>query len=402
MKLAESVYWEKRNGKMAEVKSKRAILFIQEPNYGSEILNMPELEEHFKLLYHILTTKEDFLAYLETVKDENIVAIYGGYPAFVPIGGLTRELVMNPLFPRKTLKCIALCARGYNGIDLDVLRENNIQLFNYQDAVDEYDLTGFKVDLVGNDVADCVLWHVLEGFRKFSYQQSVARRCGNTVLARGLIAGHSEAEIAEKHQYVFGHELRRNNGYSLSPRGKKCLILGLGNIGKQIGLKLQNGLGLEIHFSKKSADPNVEKRYGWTFHPFNSEQLKECLHQFSVIVVALPGNKDTYHLIDSEFLSYCNGPELILVNIGRGDILDMPAIEDALKNNRLRHLGVDVFHNEPLIEELLKKDDFFTSITPHLGSVTKEGFEQSCDLALVNIMRSVEDGEYCSSLSRVV
>ena len=80
----------------------------------------------------------------------------------------------------------------------------------------------------------------------------------------------------------------------------------------------------------------------------------------------------------------------------------MPAIEDALKNNRLRHLGVDVFHNEPLIEELLKKDDFFTSITPHLGSVTKEGFEQSCDLALVNIMRSVEDGEYCSSLSRVV
>lgn len=368
---------------------KPTLLFIALPDERSQVLKSSELSDRFEFLHHDITTKDALFEFLKKHADSNISAIYGGYPAFHPIGGLTRDIIEHEWFPRKTLQCIALCSRGYNGFDLEALRENRIKLFNFQDQVCG---SPQERDQGGNDVADCVLWHVLEGFRKFSFQQKIIRQDGDTFVAR------NHAAMRDDGAWEFGHRLSNDGSFLVqSPRNRKCLILGLGSVGKQIALKLHYGLGMEIHYCKRS-EPQGEDAHGWTFHRLD-DTLKSQLHQFSVIVVALPGTQNTQHLIDKEFLSHCDGPNLILVSVGRGSILKLEDVKSALEQGQLRHLGADVFYREPLVDKSLLPADKMASLTPHLGSSTGEVFYQSCELALRNILEST--GPSPDSLSPV-
>ncbi|QHS73160.1 putative hydroxyacid dehydrogenase SPAR_G00700 [Saccharomyces paradoxus] len=370
---------------------KLAILFIADPCETSATLNSKEFKEEFSILRYQLDTKETFLDFLERHEQDKICAIYAGFPAFKRIGGMTRSIIEHKSFPRNTLKCIVLCSRGFDGWDLDALREHNIRLYNYQDDKNENLIENLKLHQVGNDVADCALWHILEGFRKFSYYQKLSRDAGNTLIAR--------AKAAEKNGFAFGHEL--GNMFAESPRGKKCLILGLGSIGKQVAYKLRYGLGMEIHYCKRSEDCTASQNENWKFHILD-ETIYAKLYQFDAIVITLPGTPQTEHLINEKFLKHCS-PDLILVNLGRGAILDLQAVSDALVEGQIKHLGVDVFYNEPQIDEKIISSDSLTSITPHLGSATKDVFEQSCELALTRILRVVS-GEAASDerFSRIV
>lgn len=376
---------------MSEATRKPSVLFIADACETSATLNSKEFNDKFDILRCELDTKEEFIRFLEEHEKDKITAIYGGFPAFHKIGGLNRDIIEHRSFPRNDLKCIVLCSRGCNGLDLDALREYNIQLYNYQDDHDEGLIDDLKIHEVGNDVADCGLWHILEGFRKFSYGQKLARETGNTIVAR--------TNAAEKDGFAFGHEL--GSMFIESPRGKKCLILGLGSIGKQLACKLQDGLGMEIHYCKKSEESSISGSKNWKFHRLD-DTIYAKLHQFHAIVITLPGTPQTKHLINEKFLRYCNS-ELILVNLGRGVILDSQAVSDALTKGQIRHLGVDVFYHEPIIDEKIKVSDKLTSITPHLGSATKEVFEQSCELALANILRAAS-GEVAEDkcFSRIV
>ena len=371
----------------------KTVLFVQEPAAESQVMASARFADHYTPLYYTLSDKEAFLAFLqgEERRGTNIVAIYGGFAAFAWIGGLTADIIGGAGFPLATLRCIVLCSRGYNGFDLECLRKHGIALYNYQDAIADAALPAFQVDQVSNDVADCALWHVLEGFRKFSYQQEVLRGDGNTLRARARIAGYDDLS-----RFAFGHEVAPADApaghYAESPRGKRCLVLGLGSIGTQVALKLQHGLGMEVHYAKRTPlEPALQARYGWPFHPLDATLLEGgVLQQFHAIVVALPLTPETHHLVDARFLAQCRGPELVLVNVGRGTIVDSGAAEAALRAGRLRHLGTDVFHDEPVVDAVLREDTRGTTCTPHDGSATIELFTQSCELALMNILRATE------------
>lgn len=363
---------------------------MQTPNVDSPLLKQPDFISEYDCVIQEITSKDKLLTCLKSLKEKNanIVAIYGGFGAFPMIGGLTPELINHPLFPSDTLRCIALCSRGYNGYDLGALKEHNIALYNYQDAQPDSLITQFQIDLVGNDVADCALWHVLEGFRKFSYQQTILRENGHTVKARSTMANSPEAD-----KFAFGHELS-NKMLAISPKGKKCLLLGLGSIGKQIAIKLQMGLGMEVHYAARhEADVKDQGGFHWKFHNIQtllSENDDSELNQFNAVVVALPATPQTYHLINSEFLQKCN-KELVLVNVGRGDIVDMEAVTEAIINGQIRHIGTDVFHDEPKVDDILRNDILQSTVTPHVGSATSELFSQSCEFALTNIVRTTSN-----------
>ncbi|GAV56270.1 hypothetical protein ZYGR_0BB00470 [Zygosaccharomyces rouxii] len=370
---------------------KPTVLFVAAPNYESNILHSSQFNNRFHTLTHIVGSKDSFLEFLANHQTYDIRAIYGGYPAFSSIGGLTQDLIEHELFP-KHLKCIAICSRGHNGFDLDCLSRHGIQLYKYQDdnIVHGKEVSDFQRGQVGNDVADSALWHILEGFRKFSYQQYLTRKNETTIAAR--------SEGLGKPGFAFGHELQ---GLKIeSPRGKKCLILGLGSIGKRIGIKVQYGLEMEVHYSKRTQDLEASAAHGWTFHKLD-DTLYEQLWQFSAVVVALPLTNKTKHLINDHFLSHCNGRELVIVNVGRGNILHRDQVHAALQNGKLRHLGEDVFYNEPMVDQELRDDLKYTTVTPHIGSSTAQVFYQSCELALANILAATGGGE-TDPFSRVV
>ncbi|SCU84082.1 LANO_0C00342g1_1 [Lachancea nothofagi CBS 11611] len=370
---------------------KPAILFISNLNENSEILNSV-IKENFQVYFHKFKSSEpeDFLEYLHETFTENapLAAIYAGFTAFGPIGGLTKDMIEHAYFPRHSLQCITLCSRGVDFVDIKALSAHGIKLLNYEDDMSNIGSAQgiIKPALAGNDVADCVLWHVIEGFRKFSLQQSNLRYYRTTNLARFCANGRSPEAV----ESVFGHELR--TCLAKSPRGQKVLILGLGAIGKKIAYKLQHGLGMEVHYAKRNSDIDAP----WSFHALDGSLLPK-LSQFSTIVVALPGTPETKHLIDRQFLTFCSD-ELILVNVGRGTILEQTAINDAVRENKLRHLGMDVYYSEPYVDEYLLDCVSNVSSTPHVGSGTADVFNQSCDFALNNIIEVVLKGKSGHSL----
>lgn len=139
---------------------KPTILFIADPCETSATLNSKAFKEKFRILRYQLDTKEAFLNFLERHEQDKICAIYAGFPAFKKIGGMTRSIIEHKSFPRKNLKCIVLCSRGYDGWDLDTLRKHEIRLYNYQDDENEKLIDDLKLHQVGNDVGRlCLVAH---------------------------------------------------------------------------------------------------------------------------------------------------------------------------------------------------------------------------------------------------
>lgn len=368
------------------------ILFIQKPSYSSsEWINLAN-DLKFNIIKHILipnvSTTESFVDFLQKCENDNkpIHAIFGGFPAFYPIGGLTENIIDLPVF-YNNVKCIALCSRGVNFIDVACLNKHNIKLFHYDESSTPASLQKFQLNQVSNDVADCAMWHVLEGYRKFSSFMKELIATNHTIKARqNLILKNDNNCQLDK--FVFGHELSiKKSKYITSPRGQKVLIMGMGSIGIKIAEKLHYGLGMEVHYTRRTPFRKTDDLINdqWIYHPMSA--LYDDLYQFDTIVVSLPGTPETNHLINSEFLKYCKKEDLILVNTGRATVFDMIAIEESIQIGQIRHIGMDVFTKEPTVDDILLNEDYLhlMTVTPHIGSGTEQVFDQSTNLAIFQI-----------------
>jgi D-3-phosphoglycerate dehydrogenase len=103
--------------------------------------------------------------------------------------------------------------------------------------------------------------------------------------------------------------------------------------------------------------------------------LKEVMEQSDVISLHVPASPDTVNLINAENLVYAK-EEAILINASRGNVIDIDALSDALKAERLAGAAIDVFPKEPA-----SKEEKFVSplqglnnviLTPHIGGSTTE------------------------------
>ncbi|CDO95748.1 unnamed protein product [Kluyveromyces dobzhanskii CBS 2104] len=379
------------------------ILFIAEPEYSLEEYDL--LKQDFNTVNYILerdidgSGKEAFLKFLDDHSKQKgpIVGIFGGYPQFAPLGGLHADILNDPRWP-DSVKCICICSVGYNGIDLELLQQKGVELYNYDDTIQDS-------GIVANDVADCVLWHVLDGFRKFSSQMHALRSARNTIKARAEVI----LEEGQNHApgFEFGHRWKRGR-FNESCRGKKCLIMGLGRIGVQCGKKLALGLGMEIHYTqrkramaKETESENIVQ--SWQFHPIfdllhgthggqDSTSISEpdrrtlntsTLAIFDCIVICLPGTSSTYHMVNKAFLSQCKDG-VVICNFGRGTLIDDAALQEVTdsKPGRILHVALDVFHAEPVVEQWIAEDHHYNSITPHIASSTNAVWTSSNRLAL--------------------
>jgi phosphogluconate 2-dehydrogenase len=82
-------------------------------------------------------------------------------------------------------------------------------------------------------------------------------------------------------------------------------------------------------------------------------------------------------------------PESIFINISRGKVVDETAMIDALRNNRIRAAGLDVFEREPLNHDspLLQLSNVVA--TPHMGSATHETREAMARCAVENLLAAL-------------
>jgi glyoxylate reductase len=142
-------------------------------------------------------------------------------------------------------------------------------------------------------------------------------------------------------------------------------IIGFGAIGQAVARRAQ-GFNMKTLYHGPSQKVGAEKALNAQY----CESLTELLQQADIVTLHCPLSEKTYRLINQKTLTLMK-PTSILINTGRGALVDEQALVDALQNKQISAAGLDVFENEPEVNTTLKTFENVT-LLPHIGSATTE------------------------------
>lgn len=270
----------------------------------------------------------------------------GSPPSGVAIVGLVASggtAVPNGLIDAlPDLKIIAVHGVGYDKVDVAHTRARGVVVTN-------------TPDVLSADVADMALALILSTQRRLP----AAERW----LRAGNWAAGGRFPLAR------------------SATGLRYGVLGLGRIGREIARRLEPFAADVAYHSRKPVEGVV-----WRYSPDPAALATSV----DVLVVAVPGGPATKGLVDARVLEAL-GPDGILINIARGEVVDEDALIAALGERRLGGAGLDVFAHEPEVPQALLDSDRCV-LAPHIGSATVEARSAMAGLMIANL-RAVLAGE---------
>lgn len=289
-------------------------------------LSWEGLEEIGELMVYDRTTPKETV---ERAKDADIV--------------LTNKVCLRrqeiEQLPR--LKYIGVLATGYNVVDLEAANGHGIVVTN----VPAYST---------NSVAQMVFAHLLTVTNRTEHY-AILNRGGKWSSSPDFC--YRDTQLTELAGKTFG-------------------IVGLGNIGQRVAAIAQAfGMKVVAYTSKRTEDLplGIEKR-----------TMDELLKESDVVSLHCPLSPDTHYLINGKMLRIMK-LSAILINTGRGPLVNDQDVADALKTHRLRAYCADVLSEEPpkAGSPLLQCENAF--ITPHIAWATKEARTRLIDVACENV-----------------
>jgi glyoxylate reductase len=250
--------------------------------------------------------------------------------ALVPL--ITDKIDCEIIKRSKNLRIIATYSVGFDHIDIKCATEFGIYVTN-------------TPDVASNAVAEHA-WALIFAIAKRIIEADRFVRSG----------GWKDSKTAWHPKMMLGIELK----------GKTLGVIGLGRIGSRVA-EIGKAFGLKIVYYDIVRYKELEHKYGYEF----VDNIYKLAEMSDVVVLTVPLTKETYHLIDEKFLSKMKRTA-ILVNVGRGAIVDTNALVKALKERWIAAAGLDVFEQEPLPPDhpLTKLDNVI--LTPHSASATYE------------------------------
>ncbi len=245
----------------------------------------------------------------------------------------------------KRLKIISNYAVGYDNIDLKAAEANNIIVTNTPDV-----LTEATAELA------------------FSLMLAAARK---------LIEGDKFVK-SEKFE---GWEPLLMLGKEVS--GANLGIIGFGRIGQAVA-KRAKGFSMKIFYSQRKRNEKAEVEYGAKFLP-----IDDLLAISDFVSINAPLNAESYHLLNKERLSKIKN-DVIIINTGRGAIIDEKELANALISGKVAGAGLDVYEYEPKVtKRLLGMDNVV--LLPHLGSSTVKTRDRMAEMAATAIVDCFEN-----------
>ncbi len=263
---------------------------------------------------------------------------------------LTNKTVLDGATLRRLsgLKYVGVLATGYNVVDIPTARELGITVTN---------IPAYSTD----SVAQMVFAHLLAITNRVEHYTE-ENRCGRWSDSPDFCYWDTPL-----------HELA----------GKKFGIVGFGNIGSAVA-RIALAFGMKVcAFTSKDASALPEG--------VAKVSLDELFETSDVVSLHCPLTEGTHHLVNSARLNRMKS-DAILINTGRGPLVDEQALADALNAGKIQAAGVDVLTCEPPSGDcpLLSAKNCY--ITPHLGWATKEARERLMDIAVDNL-RCFIDGK---------
>lgn len=268
---------------------------------------------------------------LERIKDADIV--------------LTNKVVLDSalLKEAKNLKLICITATGMNIVDLDSAKKLNIEVKN---------VAGYSTASVAQHTINIALDFLsqIHYYDKYVKSGKWVKSDIFTHLAKGRV----------------------------SIEGKKWGIIGLGSIGKKVA-SIAKVLGAEVFFTSTSG-ANTSKTY-------TKLELDELLKTCDIISIHAPLNEKTQNLISKKQLSLLK-KDAILINVGRGGIVNEKSVATALKNGAKFYYGADVLEKEPMkkghvfLDSKIKKR---LLLTPHIAFAYDKSLQELARLSIKNV-----------------
>lgn len=164
--------------------------------------------------------------------------------------------------------------------------------------------------------------------------------------------------------------------------GKSLGILGMGRIGQAVAARARP-FGLTIHYSnRKRLAADLEQ--GAVYH----QDPEAMLAHIDILSLNAPASPETHHFLNEKRIALMK-QGAIVVNTGRGALVDDEALIAALKTGRVASAGLDVYENEPRVHPGYR-DLPNCFLLPHLGSATLETRHAMGMMALDNIQAVLE------------
>lgn len=242
-----------------------------------------------------------------------------------------------------TLKLIAVTATGYNTIDLDYVNKHQIAVCNVK---------GYSTESVTQHTF-ALLFYLLE---KSAYYDEYVK------------SEHYIADVSFSHFANKFHELC----------GMTWGIAGLGDIGKRVAQVAESFGCHVIYYSTSGKNHNPE---------YEQVSFEELLEKSDIISIHAPLNENTKNLFDRNAFDRMKETS-ILINVGRGPIVNEQDLYDALMEHKIMAAGLDVLCEEPMsADNPLRafKDSNRLVITPHIAWATVEARHRLMDEIRKNI-----------------
>lgn len=298
-------------------------------------------EEHFKQW----NQKNELIFHPESLSRDTAILAKEAHAVCVFVNDRVDEACIEILH-RLGIQYIALRCTGFNNVDTKACVKKNIRLVN---------VPSYSPHAVAEHTMALLLTLVRKTHRAFNRVRE-----GNFSL-QGL------------------------KGFNLHK--KTVGIIGLGNIGR-VFAQICNGFGCEViaYDPEATACPNVA---------FTSFEDLVC--QSDIISLHCPLNESTLHMINAKIIAAMK-PGVILLNTGRGALIDSQSLLSALKNEKLYALGIDVYEQEAGLffedhsGEIIQDDTIMrlttfpnVLITSHQGFFTDESLDEIARITLKNL-----------------
>lgn len=178
--------------------------------------------------------------------------------------------------------------------------------------------------------------------------------------------------------------------------GKTVGIVGFGGNGQQVAKTLKPMVG-RILATDKFPDSTIASGFeGLAEKVFDDSSLSEMLPQCDVVIATLPLSEENEQLLsDDQFAMMPQGSYFI--NVGRGSVVDQPALIRSIESGHLRGVGIDVANPEPIEADNKLWELQNVIITPHIGAQSIHRVPRTIDLFCQNFPR-FESGEILVNL----
>jgi len=144
--------------------------------------------------------------------------------------------------------------------------------------------------------------------------------------------------------------------------GSRWLVIGFGAIGQAVGRRAR---AFDAHVTGVRRTTGAQEHADAMATP---DQIHDLLPSSDVVALTTPLNAQTTNLVDAAFLARMK-PGSVLVNVGRGGLVDEPALLAALETDAPAHAVLDVFQTEPLPADSPFWDHPKVTLTPHSSAM---------------------------------